>query len=597
VYVDGTLDATEAIPADYNLSGTSQHNACIGAIWHHEDGILQKYFMGLIDDIIIYSRALTQKEIQGMVGQQHLASAREAADETKRGVREVKAQALPPAGAAILSVEEGDGVVELKTRELNVRVQKDPWHISVFDKNGRLLTRETPGKALQYGEQRVMRVRDHKSLGRVKIVKRDPPYYHAEDEAVIVGESVRFNCETSGGETGAQVHITFRNPSVFSVWMTVPGKIETTGEMFESSPSEHFLGLGECWDAKSLDLKGLSVTMRNKKGTPDQGGYVPFYLSTRGYGILVDNYLKVKFDFSDDDSVAIEAPSIADSEDGDGYFEGTSMLWYFYYGPDPLDVIDRFTEHVSRPAMPPSWALFTTWQWRNTSDQKVVYEDAKGMREARIPCGLIWIDRPWATGNDNMPPPFEWEAERFGDGHQMFMDLNEMGYKTGVWVAKNLYGDMDNPALVRKLKADAQSWLRRDNCQMYKIDRGNTQRMDPYFTCQAYWETWDDVFKGDFVTLPRVIAFRGQKHVNGKWPGDNAKNFEYSSGLKANIGAMLNLAIAGFPFWGSDTDVCYLPDGGRSVPVPEKIPRYISTVRGTLYPYVPLPMDVCNTRA
>jgi alpha-glucosidase (family GH31 glycosyl hydrolase) len=552
VYVDGVLDGTKTIPAGYDLSGTSQHNACIGAIWHHEDDIPHKYFAGLIDDILIYNRALTQKEIQGMIGK-HLSPAREATDVPEEVVSEVKALLLPSAGAAILSVEDVDRFIELKTSELKVRVLKDPWQISVFDKKGRLLTQQTQGKALQYGDQRVTRVRDHKSLGRVRIVKRDPPYYHAEDEAVIVGESVRFNCETSENEREAQVYITFRSPAVFSVWMTVPEKIERTRDVFESSPSEHFFGLGECWNAQSLDLKGLSVTMSNKKGTPDQGGYVPFYLSTKGYGILVDNYLKVKFDFSDDDSVAIEAPSITDSEDGDGYFKGASMLWYFYYGPDLLDVIDRYTKHVSRPAMPPSWALFTTWQWRDTSDEKVVYEDARGMREARIPCGLIWVDRPWATGNDNMPPPFEWQQGRFPDGHKMFMDLNEMGYKTGVWVAKNLYGDMDNPALVRKLKADAQPWLRRDHCQMYKIDRGNTQRMDPYFTCQAYWETWDEVFKGDFVTLPRVIAFRGQKYVNGKWPGDNKNKYDYPSGLRANIAVMLNFAISGFPFWGSDT--------------------------------------------
>lgn len=118
-----------------------------------------------------------------------------------------------------------------------------------------------------------------------------------EDEAEIVGESVRFNCETTDGEREAQVYITFRNPAVFSVWMTVPEKIDWTREVFDSSPDEHFFGLGECWNAQALDLKGLSLTMSNSGGSPDQGGYVPFYLSTRGYGILVDNYLPVNFSY------------------------------------------------------------------------------------------------------------------------------------------------------------------------------------------------------------------------------------------------------------------------------------------------------------
>lgn len=459
----------------------------------------------------------------------------------------------PVFAGGLVSVEEDADFVSLKTSALEVQVQKDPWRITVSDAAGKLLTREVPNQALQYGQYRIMSVKEHEHLGRTKIVKRDPPYYHAEDEAVIVGESVRFVCETSESGRAAQVHITFRNPWVFSVWMTVPGTIEKTRTVFESSAGEHFLGLGECWDAQSLDLKGLSVTMENEKGTPDKGGYVPFYLSTRGYGILIDNYLPVNFDYTQPETVTITAPPIKSSEDGDGYYNGSTLLWYFYYGPDPLEVIDRFTEHVSRPAQPPSWALLAPWQWRDELDQEIVYQDARGMREAGIPCGLIWIDRPWATGDRNMPPPFQWEPDRFPEGHRMFMDLNRMGYKTGVWVAKNLYGDLDDPALVEKLKDDAQPWLRRDRCQMYKIDRGNVQRMDPYFTCQAYWEAWNEVFHGDFVTLPRVVAFRANKYVNGKWPGDNKNTYEYPSGLKANVAVMLNLAISGFPFWGSDT--------------------------------------------
>jgi alpha-D-xyloside xylohydrolase len=467
---------------------------------------------------------------------------------------------LAPAPAAIVSVaDQGDAVV-LETGALSVRVQKDPWQIAVRDLQGATLLAEIPGEALQWGTNRVDAMTTFALLGQTTIVKRDPPLYHAEDEAVIVGEAVRFTCATTAASP-MTVDIVFRNAHVFSVWATVAGNVQDTVEVFKSSADEHFFGLGECWDARELDLKGLSVTMANRTGTPDQGGYVPFYLSTRGYGLLVDNYLAVNFDFRANDRAAISAPAIAGSVDGAGYFDGSSMLWTFYYGPDLLDVIDRFTEHVSRPAQPPSWAMFTTWQWRDSNDEAGVYADAAGMRAQSIPCGLIWIDRPWAQGNQNMPPPFEWQIDRFPGGQQMFADLNAAGYKTGVWVAKNLYAEQDpfdqsdlaDPALVAQLKADAQPWIVRDNPQMYKIDRGNEQRMDPYFTCQAYWETWHEVVAGDFVTLPRTIANRAQKYVNGKWPGDNDNTYAYPSGLRANIAALLNLGIAGFPFWGADT--------------------------------------------
>jgi hypothetical protein len=103
------------------------------------------------------------------------------------------------------------------------------------------------------------------------------------------------------------------------------------------------------------------------------------------------------------------------------------------------------------------------------------------------------------------------------------------------------------------MKNDANSFIARDNIKMYKIDRGNLQCHAPYFTTQAFFETWDEVFEGDFVTLPRTVAFRAQKYVSGKWPGDCDNTYDYPSGLKANLSAFQNLGIAGFAFWGSDT--------------------------------------------
>ncbi len=456
-------------------------------------------------------------------------------------------------GQIILSILEADGHFTVSSRELKIQITKDPWHISVYDSEDRLITGEKENQVFLFGEDRIAAYSGHyESLGYDTLVKRDPAFYHLYDESVIIGESVVFECLTSNSDT-AGVYLTFQNPWVFSVWTRVPDVVQPVRYSFASDADEHFFGLGECWNARSLDLKGLSITMNNSTGTPDQGGYVPFYISTRGYGLLVDNNLKVNFDFSGDDEVAITAPPITGSADGAGYFEGSSFLYYFYYGPDLLDVIDRFTAHVSRPALPPSWALFSTWQWRDTNDEPNVYKDADGMREERIPCGLIWIDRPWAQGADNMPPPFEWQVSRFPNGSTMFADLQDQGYKTGVWVARNLYGSFADSMNYKQLKIDSRPFLERDNCQMYKIDRGNVQSIDPLFTCQAYYEAWDDVLHGDFVTLPRTIANRAQQYVSGKWPGDNDNTYDYPSGLKANIGAMLNLAIAGFPFWGGDT--------------------------------------------
>jgi hypothetical protein len=69
VYVDGALAGTNTVPAGYDLSGTSQHNAYIGVITDHTDGSLVKPYVGLIDDVRIYSYALSPAELVSAMGQ------------------------------------------------------------------------------------------------------------------------------------------------------------------------------------------------------------------------------------------------------------------------------------------------------------------------------------------------------------------------------------------------------------------------------------------------------------------------------------------------------------------------------------------------
>lgn len=63
VYVDGALDGSIGLPDGYDLSGTSQQNALIGAITSHPDGALIKFFAGTLDDVRVYDKALSDTEI------------------------------------------------------------------------------------------------------------------------------------------------------------------------------------------------------------------------------------------------------------------------------------------------------------------------------------------------------------------------------------------------------------------------------------------------------------------------------------------------------------------------------------------------------
>jgi hypothetical protein len=71
VYVDGVLDGSIDLPAGYDLSGTSQANALLGAITDAQDptgATLEKFFTGTLDDVRVYDRALSDGEIAELAG-------------------------------------------------------------------------------------------------------------------------------------------------------------------------------------------------------------------------------------------------------------------------------------------------------------------------------------------------------------------------------------------------------------------------------------------------------------------------------------------------------------------------------------------------
>jgi hypothetical protein len=69
IYIDGNLEGSSTIPAAYNLSGTSQHDAYVGAMTNHTDASLYKLYNGLIDEVHVYNRALSQGEMLWLLGQ------------------------------------------------------------------------------------------------------------------------------------------------------------------------------------------------------------------------------------------------------------------------------------------------------------------------------------------------------------------------------------------------------------------------------------------------------------------------------------------------------------------------------------------------
>jgi alpha-glucosidase (family GH31 glycosyl hydrolase) len=113
-------------------------------------------------------------------------------------------------------------------------------------------------------------------------------------------------------------------------------------EAFSSTTDEHFAGLGHETHGhiKKLDRRGTALTV---KSGSEGAAVVPFYVSSRGYGVLLNTTFAHTITLAQSNVYSL-------SIDGEGY--GGQMDYFFIAGPALPQVVDRYTQLTGRPRMP-----------------------------------------------------------------------------------------------------------------------------------------------------------------------------------------------------------------------------------------------------
>jgi len=168
---------------------------------------------------------------------------------------------------------------------------------------------------------------------------------------------------------------------------------ESPTALLQLFADEHFYGLG--LRGYQLDrlggVYGLWNTSVNMGGSV---GYVsrisvPFLVSTRGYGVLLDTTYASVFDVQGQ----AEAYSFNPTE---GQFS-----YYFIYGPSFGDIMGRYTGLTGTAPIPPRWALGNL----HLVEREEAVETVRAFRERDIPveCMLLTPSR-YDAGTEGNPP-------------------------------------------------------------------------------------------------------------------------------------------------------------------------------------------------
>lgn len=414
-------------------------------------------------------------------------------------------------------------------------------------------------------------------------------------------------------------------------WYANKGLITKLKECFFTPSNEEFFGFGERFNRFYQRGHKVEMCVTNHYLDHKSDSYmpIPFFLSTKGYGIYVNSSRYCLFEMctrkDDMYSFTLDASRV----------DNPLLDYYFIAGDTPKDVIINYTNITGKSALPSQW-VFGPWMSSNgwDSQSRVMGEVNRTITED-IPATVVvieaWSDEAtFYIWNDAEYQPksgdkiFSYEdfkfpsSGRWPDPKKMVDELHQKGLRVILWQNPVCYGanpnvqqkndekyikkqgyyiknpnssdriyripqknwfsggiplDFTNPNAVRwwlskraylfdmgtndkgetvgidGFKTDGGEHIKNADLIFYDGRRGDEmQNAYPNSYIKAYHDFVREKTHRDGITFSRA-GFAGSQKFPCHWAGDERSTFK---GFKQSIIAGLTAGISGISFWGWD---------------------------------------------
>jgi len=349
--------------------------------------------------------------------------------------------------------------------------------------------------------------------------------------------------------------------------------------VFSLSPGEKIVGCGESFTALNKVGQKINLFVTDPQGpeTADMYKPIPFYMSSKGYGIFMHTSAPVTCDFG--------ASHVATTK----LFMMDETADLFLFFGEPKKILDEYTSLTGKPGMPPLWS-FGTWMSRiSYFSQKEGYDVAANLRKYKIPADVIHFDTGWFE--TDWQCDYKFAPSRFDNPQKMINDLKKQGFHISLWqlpyfTPRNKYYkeivdnglcvhnangtlpyedailDFSNPKTVAWYQ-DKLAGLLKMGVGAIKVDFGEGAPLEGFYASGRggmyehnlypvrYNKAVADItkqVKGENIIWARS-AWAGSQRYPLHWGGD-ASNTDM--GMAAELRGGLSFGLSGFSFWSHD---------------------------------------------
>ncbi len=373
-------------------------------------------------------------------------------------------------------------------------------------------------------------------------------------------------------------------------YMQWAGKGNYMQEQLTLAVGETVYGLGERFTPWVKNGQVVENTNRDG-GTACEQAYksVPFYLTNRGYGVLVNEAGPVSFEVASEKTTRVQFSR-----------EGESLDYVVLAGPTPKDVVTRLTALTGRAPLPPAWSfgLWLTTSFTTNYDEATTTSFIDEMKRRELPLSVFHFDCFWMR--EFQWCDFQWDKRQFPDPEAMLARLHARGLKISLWI--NPYIAQKSPLFAEG--AAAGYFIKRTNGLVFQTDQWQPGMAIVDFTNPAAVAWYQghlrrllamgvDCFKTDFgERIPdkdvvyfdgsdpvemhnlyalqyneavynllvnvrgeeEAVVFARSTYASGQrypvhWGGDCWSNFE---SMAESLRGGLSLTTCGFAFWSHD---------------------------------------------